>query len=335
MNANRGHNQGCAPKGKSSNLTGTAGLGLAKNILFVAMAGLLLLSPAMPCLASCKGGSYIVSSAINPLVIGFSPDAAKVYTSVWIVGKGVPGVISGAGGYLGECSNGGCDSGYPVNRALSMAAPCSGNEVNPEVLLYEASACDFGYGTYAPGSYMITGDWYNAVFDGCPGSDDRLAVFVQQADGKAALFSLRQNGGMVFDLDMLPTGTGFYPPAPQVLSVSSSGNAGKVVNLFVPAPDLYGLSPLNDAPASSLITGVRVYVWSGKGKLTNLATDSSGWMAVGAAAFSEATGSATLTVTLPPLGRGQKQFVACSLLMDSGYESLFTGAPVAPVVLHK
>ena len=128
MNANQERNHGGQGKVKSTHTKGKKGMGLAKHALFAAMAGLLLLSPEMPTPASCIGCSYIVSNAFNPLVVGFSPEAARVYTSIWVMGKGVPNVLGG-GGYLGECSNGGCDSGYPVNRALSIAAPCSGNEV--------------------------------------------------------------------------------------------------------------------------------------------------------------------------------------------------------------
>jgi hypothetical protein len=307
-----------------------------KRALVLLMSALVLGFTVVPAFGSCMGGSYIVSNSFNPLVVGFNPDATHVYSSVWIVSRGNMPVISGSGAYLGDCSSGGCDSGFVLNQAVAIAAPCSGNEVNYNTLLYEVSACDFGAGAYAPGTYMMTGDWWSGLFDGCPGADDRLVVFVQQDDGTFALFTLHQNGALMFDLDTLPTSSGFALNAPRVTKVRTTGNGtvATVTPATLPPEAVFGGTPQYDPNTTPLVLGYNLYAWVGAGKPSSTAVNGPGWTFAAALALpSDVTprGKEGTVVNLPPVPPGQNLYVACTLRMDSGFESYYAGG-LAPVV---
>lgn len=310
-----------------------------KRTLVLLMSALVLGFAGVPAFASCMGGSYIVSNSFNPLVVGFNPDAAHVYSSVWIVSRGNMPVISGSGAYLGDCSNGGCDSGFVLNQAAAIAAPCDGNEINYNTLLYEVSACDFGAGAYAPGTYMMTGDWWSGLFDGCPGVDDRLVVFVQQDDGTFALFTLHQNGALMFDLDTLPTSAGFALAAPRVTKVRTGGT-GIIATVSVsalPPEAVFGGTPQYDPNTTALVQGYNLYAWVGVGKPSSTAVNGEGWTKVASLdlpAGVNPRGQDGTEVTLPPVPPGQNLYLACTLRMDSGFESYYTGA-LTPVPLGK
>lgn len=306
---------------------------LRKTSVVVGLAMVALLSGAVFTFGACIGGSYIVSSSVEPLVVGFGTDPSHVYAAVWIMGKGQPSVIAGDSAYLGECFIAGCDSGFIANQAAPVAFPCSGNEVSPGTLLYEVSQCDFGFGSYEPGSYMITGDWWNSIFDGCPGANDRLITLVQQKSSRIAIFSLRQNGSLTFNMDDLPLTSGRVLDRPSILSKRPTPT-GAFVDVSLPElSDIeFGLFPDFDPNATPLVTGVRFYTWTGAGAPPSQAVTEAGWVPAGqAVALRTADGGTARTagLQLPPVARGEKQYLSYTLLLESGYETYFASLPSA------
>lgn len=291
----------------------------------------------LPASGACRGGPFTVSNAVVPLVAGFDTNPEHIFSAVWIYGKGNAPAMGG-NGYLGNCNQAGCDSGFPFNRAMAVASPCSGNEVNPGTLLYEVSQCDFGVGSYTPGSYMMSNDWWNSLFDGCPGFNDRLVGLVQQRDGKCYLFSLLQNGGLWFELDDLGTSEGFALPTPRVVNATrKAGTISATIEIpTLPQEAIYGSSPVFDPNDLPLVMGINVYVWTGKGAPPTQEVPSQGWNLVGTSSLGTDQGSGvdiiaspgTTTVSFAKAPPGLKQYIAYTLVLESGYETFFTSSPV-------
>jgi hypothetical protein len=273
---------------------------------------------------------------------GLSATPANVRAIMWFYGKGDPSLThSGLLVAQNTCdsSQAGCDLGSVDPIADYVTPGCAG---------YSASKIIHGCATFGAGNYFISRNLNYASYDGCPCYNgtgpctlDRACFLAEDSTGKFALISRTSNGaswGTATGLDAVAIQAAIAKPSfSSVSSASHSGNfdgtgTWTVTATWTPlsAAQATGGYAASDAPVSTLITGYKVYVYTGLGAPPSLDRSSTGWALAATGGTVAGYGSSSASITFPDTARTNAQYLALSLTTESGFETLY----VSPTPLN-
>lgn len=248
---------------------------------------------------ACPANKTISNNAQNAFT-GLSSTPANVICRIWDFGSG------------------------GSNHSATMAAKSAGSgcsSIDNTALAWETSSC-FSAG------YAVVADWVDATQfpSGCPVNTDRMVVLLEDNTGKYGL--LTRTGTLTSfwqNLDDVGIQAAVSLPSPTLGSANESGGTW-TVPLTWTAASVYGAYASGDQPGSPVVTGYKIYVWTGSGSPVSRDHTAAGWaLATGGTVTPGSATGGSVTFTAD---HANSQWVAMSLTFDSGYESTYVGAPV-------